>query len=264
MPTSCRKNKKRRSMWGVPMLDFNDEPTSKTRKATGGANDAAREKAEIRSALNDQLALLALDIWPSGKRRQDKYLVGDVMGGPGDSLELLLSGPKAGLWTDRATNEGGDIFDLIARYYSLNVQTQFPQVLEKAREWLGRVSAMPPSAVAASKAKAPVVDELGPPTAKWDYQDASGKLIAVVYRHDPEPGRKEFRPWDVRRRKMTPPEPRPLYNQPGMLKADQVVLVEGEKCAQALLEFGVCATTAMHGANAPVEKTDWSDRKSVV
>jgi putative DNA primase/helicase len=240
------------------MLDFNDEPTSKTRKATGGANDAAREKAEIRSALNDQLALLVLDIWPSGKRRQDKYLVGDVMGGPGDSLELLLSGPKAGLWTDRATNEGGDIFDLIARYYSLDVQAEFPQVLDKARDWLGRVSAMPPTAVAASQAKAPVVDELGPATAKWDYQDANGKLIAVVYRYDPEPARKEFRPWDVARRKMSPPEPRPLYNQPGMLKADQVILVEGEKCAQALLEFGVCATTAMHGANAPVEKTDWS------
>ncbi len=150
------------------MLDFNDEPTSKTRKAKGGATDAVREKADIRSALNDQLALLVLDIWPSGKRRQDKYLVGDVMGGPGDSLELLLSGPKAGLWTDRATNEGGDIFDLIARYYSLDVQAQFPQVLEKARDWLGRVSAMPSTAVAASHNKAPVVDELGPATAKWD------------------------------------------------------------------------------------------------
>jgi putative DNA primase/helicase len=240
------------------MLDFNDAPTSNTRKAAGDAVDATREKAEIRTALSDQLALLVLDIWPSGKRRQNKYLVGDVMGGPGDSLELLLSGPKAGLWTDRATGEGGDIFDLIARYYSLNVQTQFPQVLEKAKDWLGRVSAMPPRAVAASKAKAPVVDELGPPTAKWDYQDASGKLIAVVYRYDPEPGRKEFRPWDVRRRKMAPPEPRPLYNQLGMLKAEQVVLVEGEKCAQALIEFGVCATTAMHGANAPVDKTDWT------
>jgi putative DNA primase/helicase len=90
------------------MLDFNDEPTSKTRKEKVGATDAVREKADIRSALNDQLALLVLDIWPSGKRRQDKFLVGDVMGGPGDSLELLLSGPKAGLWTDRATNEGGD------------------------------------------------------------------------------------------------------------------------------------------------------------
>jgi putative DNA primase/helicase len=240
------------------MLDFNDAPGGKARKAPEEGATAAREKDEIRAALNDQLPLLALDIWPSGKRRQNKYLVGDVMGGPGDSLELLLSGPKAGLWTDRATDEGGDILDLIARYYNLDVQAQFPQVLERARSWLGRVSAMPASAVAESKAKPPAVDELGPATAKWDYQDASGKLIAVVYRYDPEPGRKEFRPWDVRRRKMTPPEPRPLYNQPGMLKAEQVVMVEGEKCAQALIDLGVCATTAMHGANAPVAKTDWS------
>jgi putative DNA primase/helicase len=108
------------------------------------------------------------------------------------------------------------------------------------------------------KAKAPPVDELGPATAKWDYLDAAGKLVAVVYRYDPQPGRKEFRPWDVRRRKMAPPDPRPLYNQPGLLKAEQVVLVEGEKCAQALIDLGVCATTAMHGANAPVDKTDWT------
>jgi len=127
------------------MLDFNDAPTSTSRKAAGDGSDANREKSEIRTALKDQLSLLVVDLWPSGKRRQNKYLVGDVMGGPGDSLELLLSGPKAGLWTDRATGEGGDIFDLIARYYSLNVQTQFPQVLEKAREWLGRVSAMRPA-----------------------------------------------------------------------------------------------------------------------
>ena len=94
------------------MLDFNDAPGGHTRKVAGDGADAAREKDEIRAALNDQLPLLALDIWPSGKRRQNKYLVGDVMGGPGDSLELLLSGPKVGLWTDRATGEGGDILDL--------------------------------------------------------------------------------------------------------------------------------------------------------
>lgn len=37
-----------------------------------------------------------------------------------------------------------------------------------------------------------------------------------------------------------------------------MVFVEGEKCAQALIDAGIVATTAMHGANAPVEKTDWS------
>jgi putative DNA primase/helicase len=57
---------------------------------------------------------------------------------------------------------------------------------------------------------------------------------------------------------MSPPEPRPLYNQPGIAAASNVVLVEGEKCAESLIAQGVVATTAMHGAKAPVEKTDWS------
>ena len=54
------------------MLDFNDAPTSNTRKAAGDGTDVNREKSDIRTALNDQLALLAVDIWPSGKRRQNK------------------------------------------------------------------------------------------------------------------------------------------------------------------------------------------------
>lgn len=35
-------------------------------------------------------------------------------------------------------------------------------------------------------------------------------------------------------------------------------MVEGEKCAQALIDLGFAATTAMHGAKAPAEKTDLS------
>ncbi len=104
------------------MLDFNDPAQEtfrkpSTPKSSAPKADNANEKAEIRQALLDRLSTLIAEIWPAGKRRNTKYLVGDVMGGPGDSLELLLSGPKAGLWTDRATGEGGDIFDLIARHY---------------------------------------------------------------------------------------------------------------------------------------------------
>jgi hypothetical protein len=54
------------------------------------------------------------------------------------------------------------------------------------------------------------------------------------------------------------PDPRPLYNLPAVVQAQTVVLVEGEKCAQALIDAGIVATTAMHGAKAPVDKTDWS------
>ena len=102
------------------------------------------------------------------------------------------------------------------------------------------------------------MDELGPATAKWDCLGADSQLIAVVYHYDPPGGMKEFRPWDATRRKMAPPEPRPLYHQPCIATAATIVLVEGEKCAQALVDIDIVATTAMHGANAPVEKTDWS------
>ncbi len=51
----------------------------------------------------------------------------------------------------------------------------------------------------------------------------------------------------------------PVDNQPGMSQSDSVILVEGEKCAKALIDSSsICATTAMNGANAPVDKTDWS------
>ncbi len=141
------------------MLDFNDAHIGKNRNTSAEGAEAAREKDTIRAALNERLEQLILHVWPSGKQRQNKFLVGDAMGGPGDSLELVLSGAKAGLWTDRATGEGGDIFDLIARYYALDVHAQFPQVLDHAREWLARVSAVPVSVTNASTAKAPAVDE---------------------------------------------------------------------------------------------------------
>jgi len=66
----------------------------------------------------------------------------------------------------------------------------------------------------------------------------------------------------VRARKARAPDPRPLYNRPGISKASEVILVEGEKAADALIGKGLCATTAMNGAAAPVEKTDWSPLKS--
>jgi putative DNA primase/helicase len=104
-----------------------------------------------------------------------------VLGGPGDSLEVVLDGEKAGLWTDRATGDGGDIFALIAASLGLHVHADFPRVLEKAAELLGLAHSTP-----VRKAKKEVaIDDLGPATAKWDYLDAAGRLIAVVYRYDP-------------------------------------------------------------------------------
>jgi len=229
------------------MIDFNDSPLSSD-------VDRQAQRDQIRSDLISRLESVLFSMFPAGKKRRGKFLIGDVLGSPGDSLEVVLEGEKAGLWTDRATGDGGDIFDLIAARLGVDAHTEFPRVLDAAEDLVGRA----PSRPTRNTRKEAPVDDLGPATAKWDYLDAAGSLIAVVYRYDPPGRKKEFRPWDAKRRKMAPPEPRPLYNQPGLVGASQVVLVEGEKCAQALIDAGIIATTAMHGANAPVEKTDWS------
>jgi putative DNA primase/helicase len=230
------------------MLDFNDEPS-----ASQQYGDAERD--EIRAELLASLESVLLTLFPAGKVRRGVFLIGDILGSPGDSLEIVLTGEKAGLWTDRAENAGGDIFCLIGGHYNINLKIDFSAVLDRSVELLGRSRHV---TLSKSRKKEVPTDDLGPATAKWDYLDAQGELIGVVYRYDPPGRRKEFRPWDAKRRKQSPPDPRPLYNQPSIAKSEHVILVEGEKCAQALIDAGYCATTAMNGASAPVDKTDWS------
>ena len=236
------------------MMDFNEAADV---AAPPRQNDMDSRRTEIRASLLHQLESVLFTLFPAGKVKRGKFTIGDIVGSPGDSLEIVLTGEKAGLWTDRSSGEGGDVFSVIAGHHGIDVRGDFARVLEIAADLVGRSASMPVKSSRQAKQEAPT-DDLGKATAKWDYLDAAGKLIAVVYRYDPPGGKKEFRPWDAKRRKLAPPDPRPLYNQPGIVKSDTVVLVEGEKCAQALIGAGICASTAMFGANAPVDKTDWS------
>ncbi len=229
------------------MMDFNDV-------ADSAPHNLDREREALRADLLSRIESVLFALFPAGKVRNGVFLIGDVLGSPGDSLEIVLEGDKAGLWTDRATGDGGDIYAVIASHYGIDVRSEFPEVIRLARDLAGRAVAAPPKA----HKKEVLIDDLGPATAKWDYFAADGQLIACVYRYDPPGRRKEFRPYNPKTGKNSPPTPRPLYNQPGITTTTHVVLVEGEKCAQALIDAGIQATTAMHGANAPIDKTDWS------
>ncbi|MTI15125.1 AAA family ATPase [Sansalvadorimonas verongulae] len=184
---------------------------------------------------------------PTGRLAGNEFLVGDISGKPGKSLKVTLSGERAGLWIDFATGEGGDIFHLIQQVKGCD----FPASLENVQQWLGTVPDLPKL----SRKK----------TTHWHYHDTDGTLLATVTRYDHfhrsnsvKAHRKEFRVRDAKTQRWKAPNPRPLYNLAGIARCDSVVLVEGEKCAQALINKGICATTAIGGANAPVEKTDWS------
>lgn len=165
------------------MLDFNDTPSP-------AQPDREGQREAIRADLLARLESVLFTLFPAGTVRRGRFLIGDVLGSPGDSLEVVLQGEKAGLWTDRATGDGGDIFDLIAAQQGVNVQTDFPRVLEEAASLVGRARSVPVRPV---KKTAPL-DELGPATAKWDYLDAAGQLLAVVYRYDPRDARRSSGP----------------------------------------------------------------------
>ena len=66
-----------------PSLDFNDAPQV---AAPGDGRD------EIRAQLLDRLESVLTALFPAGRKRQGKFLIGDVLGSPGDSLEVVLTG----------------------------------------------------------------------------------------------------------------------------------------------------------------------------
>ncbi len=186
---------------------------------------------------------------PRGTFRGDKFYVGDVQGNKGKSTVIELTGERAGLWKDFATGEGGDIIDLWAAVHGKNARIEFSEVAASISEWPGL------------KKQNNIRSLEQYLTCSWNYYDENNRLIVIVYRYDPPLEKKQFKPFDVKKQRFKEPEIRPLYNIPGILRSDKVVLVEGEKCAEALIEKGITATTAMFGANAPIDRTDWTPLK---
>lgn len=206
--------------------------------------------------------------------------IGDVTGKPGSSLSIQLSGPDAGLWKDHATNEGGDLIELYRASMGYTGTSSFVLSLKEiAKEFLGDAieierSQWQPSAldrIAAKKEKLgtkPHADmvELGAPVASYKYYDTRGNILAAVNRFEPDGTResKTFRPYcfktegGVTKWVAGAPDLRPLYRLPDIALSQFVVLCEGEGCADALASVGITATSAMQGAHAPIDKTDWS------
>jgi len=204
---------------------------------------------ELKTQLLQDIRSCLFHLLPRGTFRGDKFYVGDVQGNKGKSTVIELTGERAGLWKDFATGEGGDIIDLWATVHGKNAKIEFPEVMASISEWLGL------------KKQNNIRNLEQYLTCSWNYYDENNQLIVIVYRYDPPLEKKQFKPFDVKKQRFKEPEIRPLYNILGILKSDKVILVEGEKCAEALIEKGITATTAMFGANATLDKTDWTPLK---
>lgn len=111
----------------------------------------------------------------------------------------------------------------------------------------------------------------GRPTAHWEYRDQAGALLGVVCRFDATDGTKAVEPLSYcegergqrmwRYRAFV--QPRPLYGLDRLPEVDsttlqEVVIVEGEKCADALQSVLGRPVLAWPGGANAVAKADWS------
>jgi len=85
------------------------------------------------------------------------------------------------------------------------------------------------------------------------YYDGAGVPVLVANRYEHYEGGTFFLPFDVIRNEWKAPRIRPLYKLARIASAgmnEVVIVVEGEKCADALAELGYLVTTTFGGCKA--------------
>jgi putative DNA primase/helicase len=217
---------------------------------------------------------------PAGRKNGHEWLCGDLHGSSGESTSINL---RTGKWADFAGDQKGG--DLIALLAAIKQCSQLEAAKEIA-ETLGIQTDHPPAAAPKSKRQAwtqvvPAPANVAPPTmrhfnygeaaGRWHYQDAEGRTIGWIGRFTKSEGGKEVMPMTWGRNVETQeekwcwlsfPKPRPLYGLPLVAeKPDvRVFIVEGEKCADALRQFGALTVTWPGGGKA-VKHADWTPIK---
>jgi hypothetical protein len=250
------------------VLDFN------TALKQGEPQRHSVDAEDIRTRLHSDPASFVAWLY-SGRAytARNQARIGNAQGEHGSSLAIDL---KTGLWKDHATDAGGDLISLYRAWAGYSGNADFVLSLKEiARDFLGDPVEIersawrpdPATRIAEQKAKLGAKPreenlQLGAPVAEYKYFDLHGNIIASVRRYEPDGTRasKTFRPWCFRDGKWVPgaPDLRPLYRLPEIATAAHVVLTEGEGKADALTALGIPATSAMQGAKAPLDKTDWS------
>jgi putative DNA primase/helicase len=235
-------------------------------------------------AINDQargcLESLVREWFPAGHKEGSEYKIGSLSGEPGRSLSINL---RTGVWTDFASGDNGsDPVSLLAAIRNVGQA-------EAARELAGRLGTGIPSAGVTAPAKpdraewrpitvpdtapAPTFrhHKFGQPSMVWTYRDAEGRVIGHVCRFDLPDGGKDVVPrcycetTDGRRdwRWLSFAKPRPLYGLDLLTaKPDAgVLIVEGEKAADAARTIAPGVVVTWPGGGKAVRFADWSPLK---
>ena len=88
--------------------------------------------SEIVAQLAGRAEALCRELLPAGRREGAEWRCGSVQGEPGKSLGVHLTGTKAGIWSDFAGGEGGDLLDLVKGVTGFNTA----EAIRWSKNWL--------------------------------------------------------------------------------------------------------------------------------
>jgi hypothetical protein len=158
--------------------------------------------------------------------------------------EASFAVTEAGKWYCHAEKIGGDAFSFYALKHGLKLETEFSEILKRIASDFSIGNGELGDGDTSHASKRPV-------EAIYNYEDAEGRVVALVFRFSDgkKPKFLQGRPrdgerikWGLAGLKM------PLYHLPEVLKASEVIVVEGEKDADNTRKLGFTATTCAMGA----------------
>lgn len=227
--------------------------------------------------------------FPNGRMLGGEFCIGSLKGEAGRSLKFNVA---KNVWSDFAAGDGGaGLISLYAAAHALRMGEAYKEIEES----MGANGAMAPSGAMRQTAPAralhtpnftlePVPDvaprdllsfihmDHGPPSAIYGYKNEAGQLLYVRARYS-QAGRdrkgkpkKAFCPWVWKAdawRPEGPPVPRPLYGLERLPALDseraksRVIVVEGEKAADALRSILSQPIITWSDGAANPHKTDW-------
>jgi putative DNA primase/helicase len=235
--------------------------------------------AAINAAALSSLESLLYEWFPHGHREGHEFKIGSLSGEPGRSLSINT---RTGVWKDFSSDAGGsDPVSLLAAIRSCSMKEAAAEIGERFRTGIESqgVAAAPKPAAAAewTPTTAPEGTRLperihhhryGTPSGVWEYRDAAGCLFGAVCRFEMPDGAKQVVPLTWARHALGGTEwrwlsfakPRPLYGL-DLLAANPtagVLIVEGEKAADAARTISPGVVVTWPGGSKAVRYADWS------
>jgi len=208
-----------------------------------------------------------IDTYPNGIMRGTQFEIGSLDGEKGKSLKISVDANRSDFMQgmDFSTHEGvGGITKIMMEGRGMTLQ----DVSEYFADYLGPEFRPPPPENPVNlnlnqespKPQKMQIDINTPHDGEHVYTSSEGEIICLVRRYisrseDGEvlrgndgKAKKEFRQFSGNSTFPKMPDTRPLYNIPGILEAERIIWVEGEKCADDLNFLGHTATCHLGGA----------------